>query len=464
MRALFLAACLALAACAAADDPTAPPPKGFTVRDGFPVAPDGRVLLLRGLNYANDHKFPDAQTGSFFPAWASASDFTVMRSYGFNSVRLLITWEAVEPRRGTYDERYLDALAERLDWAAAAGLYVILDMHQDVYARAFGGDGAPAWAVETGELVYEPVDTWYLNFGSPAVQRAMDNFFADEDELLTHFVNAWVHVAARVRAHPALLGYDLLNEPFPGSKALNVDQADTEVMNPFYERLLNALAAADGAHLFFVEPNAVRTNVFAGAFPSKLARYPAAAGRLVFSPHLYDPVVTSTGRYDGGKSRIVKNTAKLRAEAARLGAALWVGEWSVWDGKVENGAAFLHDQLAAMDGVLAGWSFWNFSLNPADKTSPTQTPALLDELARPQLDLVAGTPTAIACAARACRFTYVDAGQGETRVVVPDHWAVNPVVKVSPARPVRDVKRGGLRAVLVSGSNAGEHVSVEVSR
>ena len=41
---------------------------GFHVENGFVHAPDGRVQILRGFNYANDHKFPDAVTGAFFPA------------------------------------------------------------------------------------------------------------------------------------------------------------------------------------------------------------------------------------------------------------------------------------------------------------------------------------------------------------------------------------------------------------
>lgn len=457
---LFLTA----AACSGAELPARVKASGFTVRDGFPVAPDGRALILRGLNYANDHKFPDAETKSFFPPWESARDFAVMRSYGFNATRVLITWEAVEPARGRYDEAYLDALVERLDWAQAAGQWVIIDMHQDVYARVFGGDGAPMWAVETDGIAYEPVDTWYLNFGSPAVQRAMDNFFTDKHELLTHFVAAWVRVAERVRDHPALLGYDLLNEPFPGSKALNVDQADVEVMNPFNERVLEALAAADATRLFFVEPSAVRTNVFAGAFPSKLERYPAAAGRLVFSPHLYDPVVTTTGKYDGGRSRIAKNVGKMQGEAERLGAALWVGEWSVWDGGVENGQAFLRDQLDAMDEVLAGWSFWNYSLNPGDKTSPTQSPEFLDELVRPQLSAVAGRPTGIQCETAGCTFSYTDAGTGETEILVPEIWSESPAVTVTPERAVRQVKRLGVLEVYVTGAAEGQAVTVELRK
>ena len=460
-RALVAGALVAVA-CGGQPPAVVAPPR-FSVRGGFPTAPDGRALILRGLNYANDHKFPDPKTTSFFPPWESARDFSDMRSYGFNSVRLIITWEAVEPQPGAYDEHYLDALMQRLDWAAAAGVWVIVDMHQDIYAREFGGDGAPKWAVVTDGIPFQLSSTWYLNFASPAVQRAMDNFFNDKQALLTHFVDAWAHVAERVREHPALVGYDLLNEPFPGSKALNVDAADRDVMNPFYERLIARLAQVDRTHLFFVEPSAVRTNVFAGGFPSQMERYAAAAGRMVFSPHLYDPVVTTTGKYDGDKSRLETNVTKLAAEAKRLAAGLWVGEWSVWDGHVDNGDAFLRDQLDAMDEHLASWSFWNFSRNPGDKTSPTQTPSFLDQLARPQLSVVAGVPEIIACTAAKCTFRYTEQGAGESEFLIPATWSTSPVITVTPTRTVRKAKQGTLLDVFVA-SGGTQSIVVTVSR
>jgi len=130
----------------------------------------------------------------------------------------------------------------------------------------------------------------------------MDNFFADKQGIQTSFIEAWAHVAARFKDHPALIGYDLLNEPYPGSTAFNLNAADENVLNPFYAKLVKRMAQEDSHHLFFLEPNAVRTNALAGSFPSALAEIAEAKGRLVFSPHLYDPVVTSTGKYDGGAS------------------------------------------------------------------------------------------------------------------------------------------------------------------
>ncbi|NHB85500.1 hypothetical protein G7085_15165 [Tessaracoccus sp. HDW20] len=57
--------------------------------------------------------------------------------------------------------------------------------------------------------------------GSPALHEALDAFWANAPGpggigLQDRFAAMWAHVAARVAGHPALLGYDLLNEPAPG--------------------------------------------------------------------------------------------------------------------------------------------------------------------------------------------------------------------------------------------------------
>ena len=62
--------------------------------------------------------------------------------------------------KAVLDELYdlfidLDATEERLDWFANHGVYVILDMHQDVYAQRFCCDGAPEWAIEDDGLPFE---------------------------------------------------------------------------------------------------------------------------------------------------------------------------------------------------------------------------------------------------------------------------------------------------------------------
>ena len=57
---------------------------------------------------------------------------------------------------------------------------------------------------------------------NPALQRAFDNFWAeppgpDGVPLQEHYATALRAVAAAVADEPLVLGYDLMNEPWPGA-------------------------------------------------------------------------------------------------------------------------------------------------------------------------------------------------------------------------------------------------------
>jgi len=56
-----------------------------------------------------------------------------LRSWGIGVVRLVVCWEALEPREmGVYDEEYISYLHMLVRKADEAGLRVFIDGHQDV--------------------------------------------------------------------------------------------------------------------------------------------------------------------------------------------------------------------------------------------------------------------------------------------------------------------------------------------
>src|SRR5262249_11189972 len=160
-------------------------------------------------------------------------------------VRYLIQWKNVEPRPGEYDDRYLDAVAERIGWYREQGMHVILDMHQDIYGPAAcqaAGNGAPAWATYTDGLPCEPQDPWVLTYPQPAVIRASANFWnhtGRPPELAWRYAAMWRHVAERFAGDPAVLGYDLMNEPFGGTRHSVLFEGPT--LTPFYQWIVNAI-------------------------------------------------------------------------------------------------------------------------------------------------------------------------------------------------------------------------------
>ena len=63
--------------------------------------------------------------------------------WGFNFVRLGVMWEAVEVSVGVYDTNYLDNVNILVNQLGEAGIYTLIDVHQDLWARTNCGEGMP---------------------------------------------------------------------------------------------------------------------------------------------------------------------------------------------------------------------------------------------------------------------------------------------------------------------------------
>ncbi|MBI1261339.1 MAG: cellulase family glycosylhydrolase [Rhizobiales bacterium] len=240
------------------------------------VDAEGHTHILRGVNLGGDCKVPftpnghtniptdfsDHKTVSFigrpFPLAEAEEHFARLRAWGFNCLRLLTTWEAVEHEGpGKYDEAYLDYFATLCKMAGDHGLYVFVDFHQDVWSRMTGGDGAPGWTFEavgldftkfhaagaTHVMQYKydpakggrqedryPTMSWAQNYVYPANAIMWTLFFAGktfcpdflvhgrnvQDYLQGHYIGAMMAIAERLKDLPNVIGFDSLNEPGSG--------------------------------------------------------------------------------------------------------------------------------------------------------------------------------------------------------------------------------------------------------
>lgn len=228
----------------------------------------GRRVLLRGVNLGGSTKVPTIPDGrphlatdfldhrmvSFVGRPFSLADADVhlmrLRHWGFNCLRFLTTWEAIEHAApGEYDEAYLDYLYQVVKKAGEYDFAVFVDPHQDAWSRMSGGDGAPGWTLElvgfdiskldaseaaiTMQARYPdnyPAMGWPNNWGRLASATMFTLFFAGErfapqlqvagesiqHYLQRHFIGAMEQVALRLRDLPHVIGYDSLNEPSRG--------------------------------------------------------------------------------------------------------------------------------------------------------------------------------------------------------------------------------------------------------
>jgi len=128
---------------------------------------EGRTLLLRGVNLGGSSKVPrqpdgathraenffEHRTVSFvgrpFPLEEADEHFSRLCEWGFNFIRFLVAWEAIEHAGpGEYDEEYLGYVSALLEKAGQYGIRLLIDPHQDVWSRFSGEDGAPGWSLE----------------------------------------------------------------------------------------------------------------------------------------------------------------------------------------------------------------------------------------------------------------------------------------------------------------------------
>lgn len=371
----------------------------------------GRVALYHGVQII--------QQRDPYISWHTEADYDRLVEWGFNSIRLGIVWAAVEPEPGVYNETFLEQLDERIAWCRERGIAVILDMHQDLYGEKFNGDGAPAWATEDNGLTYVPWEPWYLNYLQPALVAAFNNFWRNRNGVQDAYVAMWSHLAKRYADEPAVLGYDLMNEPFFGTY-LPLFVFDRFALEPFYRNLATAMRTDDEDAWFFVEP--------AGAVGAGL---PCHLGlpdvpNVSYGPHLYPFVSVILSVYLGLPLEIEFVLDAIDRTARRMAAPVWVGEWALFNGQTVNHEQYMRDATRLLDEHLASWSYWVY--NKDDNVGlldpdGNERAWVLDAVSRPYPQKTAGYPESFAFDPDAGIFTLVwtenPVATGPTEIYIP---------------------------------------------
>ena len=305
-------------------------------------------------------------------------------------------------------------MAQVVGWARQQGVYVILDMHQDQYSRYIlpatkaaapsgctpsgGSDGAPSWAVlRDGKPGCAMFGIDELN---PAESAAFANFWqnatvdgpqgqAPGTGLQDHYIGGLAALARRFQDNPAVLGYELMNEPQPGSTgstpAANGYEASSQDLYPFYTRAIEALTgvrdgrptcpAGDPTSLtgscaypqlasvhrqqIFYEPLAYRNLVdFSLQVSAPFSSYP----NLVFAPHVYTYAFTVEqdllglpAKPGGFPPNFTFGYQTAEAEAQAMHSAVFVTEFG---DSSSTDSTILADELAAQESTQTGATLW----------------------------------------------------------------------------------------------------------
>ncbi len=313
------------------------------------VAPNGEPLLLKGVNLGNwllpeGYMFKTGQMNSprlltellneligpaatrefwqkYLDAYVTAADIHFLKTAGVNSLRVPFNYRLFtnEDYLGGSDASRGFALLDRLvAWCKAEQIYLILDMHS-----APGG--------QTGDNIDD-------SYGYPYL------FESEADQQLT--VDIWKEIAGHYADEPAVIGYDLLNEPI----APFFDKASLNPkLEPLYKRIAAAIRTVDKNHLLFLGGAQWDQNftIFKKPFDKK----------SVYTFHNYWSETTDD---------VLEPWLDFRD---RYDVPVYCGETG------ENNDAWIRDFRKLLDRNHVGWAFWPYK--------KMESPACVIQFARP---------------------------------------------------------------------------------
>jgi endoglucanase len=292
------------------------------------VSPEGKPLRLHGTNLGNwlvpegymfhfDHgpQSPreietlvneligpeDAQRfwRQYRRNYVTPGDIAFLKSLGFNALRVPFHYKFfVEGNNEGFE--LLDPLVA---WARASGIYLILDMHC-----------APAG--QTGTNIDDSWGYPWL-FESPQAQEET--------------VGIWKRMAAHYKDEPAILGYDLLNEPIPHFPQL---ARYNPMLEPLYRRIVAGIRSVDRNHVVILGGAQWDTNfkVFGKPFDSN----------MMYTFHKYWTEPTQA---------VIQEYLDFRD---RYSVPIYMGESG------ENTDEWIQKFTAALDNNQVSWTFWPY--------------------------------------------------------------------------------------------------------
>lgn len=259
----------------------------------------GRYLLFRGVNFASRSKLPpylpiaplDVSHINYVELQEEIKNvgkhLDHLKDLGFNVIRLLIMWKALEPVPNPHlDELlpeakiYLDMIKVIIDKLRERRLFVILDFHQDIAHEICGGDGFPDWALAIDESHLKPINsplldiqkrTWYLSYYiNHLVKHTLRSFWnnslintefnLENYPVRTHLektIGQTVKYLDQLYGDvegPIIIGVEPFNEPH--QVGLDRNDFESRFLREFYINVFNEIRKVDDKVFIFIEPRA----------------------------------------------------------------------------------------------------------------------------------------------------------------------------------------------------------------
>jgi aryl-phospho-beta-D-glucosidase BglC (GH1 family) len=312
----------------------------FSTKGNDIIAPDGKSILLKGINLGNwlvpeGYMFKFEKVSSprliydlfnvllgtsqanifwneFRENYITREDIQFIKQSGFNSVRIPFNYKLF-----VTDYPYSELkgvgyalLDSAVKWCKEENLAIILDMH-----CAPGG--------QTGDNIDD-------SYGYPFL------FESKEDTELA--IKIWTKLALKYVNETIIIGYDLLNEPI-------AHYFDKEKLNPFlepfYKMATESIRKVDPNHLIFLGGAQWDSDfsIFGKPFDDK----------LVYTFHKYWTPPTA---------EVIQDYLKYRD---KYSVPIWMGESG------ENTNEWINDFRIVLEKNNIGWCFWPYKKLDSDR-------------------------------------------------------------------------------------------------
>ncbi|WP_275078785.1 cellulase family glycosylhydrolase [Mycolicibacterium mucogenicum] len=318
---------------------------------------DGQVVLLHGVNEVYKLAPYEPSASGFDEA-----DAEFLAANGFNVVRLGVIWAGVEPTPGEYNAAYIASIQQTVNMLAAHGIYTIIDMHQDLYSASLGGEGAPEWATKTGGLPNVNAGFPASYYLSPAQTAAWDNFWNNSKAsnglgLQDNYAAAWQYVAAAFAGNNAVIGFDIMNEPFPGTSWLPTLLGSPffayQELTPMYRQVASAIRSVDPNAALLVEPANPAVSEVGAILGLPLQLGTIDDPNVILAFHDYC-AGSATASFCGWLASQQANTAQAYAKAHQIPVIM--NEFGA-----SNAKSDLYAEMNAANANLMSWAVWAYT-------------------------------------------------------------------------------------------------------
>jgi aryl-phospho-beta-D-glucosidase BglC (GH1 family) len=231
--------------------------------EGKIIRNENEPFFLVGCNVRGQAYNP--KTDGKYDDWYSYryQDADNIKSYGFNTIRLVTYWECIEisnsPSEFSYDENYIDLIQQTVEAYNEKGIYVIIDLHEHGSSNELG-KFVPTLGSDT-----DFADAFYSD-ASPTSARE-------------HLKRLWLKLSENFKDISGVAGYDLCNEPHRSSGPLSFQQV-ADYWFDIADYVISALRDVGDNHIVFV--NFSPWARYAGFMSRKLND-----DNVLYSPHFY---------------------------------------------------------------------------------------------------------------------------------------------------------------------------------